>query len=284
MSASQVRRRSVLAVPGSEPAKILKAGASAADEVVVDLEDAVAVEAKDRARGNVPQLAARAAGALSVRVNAPSTQWHTDDLVACARNSAVTSVVLPKVESAAQVLEASGVLEAEERRLGRGQVGIQALIESPAALSNVTAIAASSPRLVSLVIGYADLSASLGRRLSASWQFAQDLVLLAARTAGIQAIDGPQLTVADDAALNAAVESASALGFDGKWVIHPRQVASVQAAFSPRPDELEHAQEVLLVMDQAARDGAGAVSWRGRMLDEALVVAARRVVARADGA
>lgn len=278
--AQVARRRCALSVPGSEPAKVAKALASDADEVVVDLEDAVPLDAKEHARATVDQLVARDRGAIAVRVNAPGTPWHADDLAACARNPAVASVVMPKVESAEVVQAAVAHLEAAER--DREPVTVQALIESPAALTHVTAIAASSPRLASLIIGYADLSASLGRRLDASWQFARDLVLLAARTAGVQAIDGPHLTVADDAGFAAAVAEADALGFDGKWVIHPRQVARVIDGFTPDPDEVAEAREILRVMEEATAAGAGAVSWRGRMLDEALVVAARRVVGRAE--
>jgi citrate lyase subunit beta/citryl-CoA lyase len=271
-------------VPGSEAAKIAKALACDADEVVVDLEDSVAMGAKDHAREALADLSPRERGSIAVRVNAPSTRWHTLDLEACVRNHAVGSIVVPKVESPRDVLAAAEHIQVVEHSLHRGPVTLQALIESPAALTNISAIAVASPRLVSLIIGYADLSASMGRRLDASWQFAQDLVFLAARTAGIQAIDGPHLTVADDSGFATAVESASALGFDGKWVIHPRQVTRVQAGFTPLPEEVAEAREILAAMAEASRAGEGAVAWRGRMLDEALVVAARRVLGRAEDA
>ena len=169
-------------------------------------------------------------------------------------------------------------LEMEHGR--RAAVEIQALIESALGIGDVRAIATASTRVVSLIIGYADLGASLGRRADAPWQFAQDAVILAARIAGIQAVDGPLLTVHADAALERAASTAESLGFDGKWVIHPRQAGVVQAAFTPATADVEEAQGLLAAMDEAIADGRGAVEWRGRMLDEAVAVQARRVLAR----
>src|SRR3954452_7010392 len=116
---TMTRRRCALSVPGSEPTKVANALASAADEVVVDLEDSVAVEAKERARNHVAELPARQYGSLTVRVNAPATSWHAEDLAACARTRAVTSVVLPKVESPGHVLDVVERLEAIERQIDR---------------------------------------------------------------------------------------------------------------------------------------------------------------------
>ncbi len=275
-----VGRRAALCVPASEPAKITKALALDVDEVVVDLEDAVAVAAKNAARENVAQLAGRDLGCLTVRINATTTGWWRDDLAACAGNAAITSVVVPKVETPEDLVAVSGLLGQVEAAVARTTpLELQALIESPAGLANVSAIA-GSPRLVALVIGYADLAASLGRRPEASWQFAKDAVLLAARVHGIQAIDGPELTVQADEPFRERAEGARALGFDGKWVIHPRQVATVQAAFTPSDAEVQHAREILTAMDEAAREGRGATQFEGRMLDEAVAQQARGVLSR----
>lgn len=280
--AHPTRRRAALCVPGSAPAMIEKAYASAADEVVVDLEDAVAIGAKDEARAVVAALPPRPAGAVAVRVNAPGTVWHEADLATCARNPSITSVVVPKVEAADDVERIAGLLSVAEPAAGRDEpVTLQALIETPRGLRDVATIADSHPRLVALIIGYADLSASLGRRLDADWQFARDAVLVAARSAGVQAIDGPHLAVADDDGFAEAVAFASTQGLDGKWAIHPRQIDRITAAFTPSADEVAQAQEILGVMEGAQREGAGAVAWRGRMLDEALALTARRTLERA---
>lgn len=261
---------------------VAKAYATTADEVVVDLEDAVAIDAKDQARATVTRLGARDRGSLAVRVNAEGTSWHLDDLLACAGNPAVGSVVVPKVESAAQVAGVAAALAEAEATVGRTTpLTIQALIESPRALVHVASIAESDHRLTSLIIGYADLAASLGRHPASTWQFARDAVLVAARSAGIQAIDGPHLTVEADDGLLAAATLAADQGFDGKWVIHPRQIDIVTGGFTPPEEAVADAREIVAVMTEAQLAGTGAVAWRGRMLDEALVVAARRVLERA---
>ncbi|MCZ4498372.1 MAG: (3S)-malyl-CoA thiolesterase [Marmoricola sp.] len=275
------RRRAALCVPGSEPAKIDKALRLDVDEVVVDLEDAVSVDRKDDAREQVVRLGRRERGTLAVRVNGVGTEWFLADLAVCARNGSVTSIVLPKVESGADL----DLVERELARLEhaadrRTPLGVQALIESPAGVVNVHAIAGASDRLTALIIGYADLAASTGRRPRASWQFVQDAVLLAARVAGIQAIDGPHLGVDADQDFELLLAHAEALGFDGKWVIHPRQVDATQAAFTPDRAETAEAAEILTAMDEALSDGRGATQWRGRMLDEAVAQNARRVLAR----
>jgi citrate lyase subunit beta/citryl-CoA lyase len=138
--------------------------------------------------------------------------------------------------------------------------------------------------MTALILGYADLSASMGRRPEASWQFAQDAVLLAARLANVQAIDGPLLTIAADECLQRAAAQAEALGFDGKWVIHPAQVATVQGAFTPSDEEVSEAREILAVMQSASDEGRGALQWRGRMLDEAVAARARRILERTSDA
>jgi citrate lyase beta subunit len=281
---SPAPRRSVLVVPASEPAKITKAVTIDADEVVMDLEDAVAPDEKDRARVNVRAVGHRDRGSLAVRVNALGTPWFQQDLEACAGNEAVASIVIPKVDSRDDLAAVERELARLEPEAGRRRpLDVQVLIESPAGLSNVQAIAGATPRLVALIIGYADLAASLGRRPDMSWQFAQDAVLLAARVAGIQAIDGPELTVEADARFRQIAAQAQALGFDGKWVIHPRQVPIVQEAFTPTEAETAEARDILAVMEEAVRQGRGATQWRGRMLDEAVAAQARRVLSRVGG-
>jgi citrate lyase subunit beta / citryl-CoA lyase len=147
-------------------------------------------------------------------------------------------------------------------------------------------ICASSVRLEALILGYADLGASLGRSRAAAenvdlWLPAQETVLLAARAAGLQAIDGPSLTIEDPAALRAASTRTADLGFDGKWAIHPKQIPTITAAFTPSGAELTRAIAVLEALATAAATGTGAVALDGEMLDEATRVAALRTLARA---
>jgi citrate lyase beta subunit len=278
---SAVLRRASLCVPASEPARIAKAAALEVDEIIVDLEDAVLPESKDAARDHVCGLGARERGAIAVRVNAIRTSWFKRDLLACVANPAVTTIVIPKAESADDLHTLDSQLTAMELAARRAvPIALQTLIESAKGLTNVESILASSSRITSCVIGYADLSVSLGRQPTAPWQYAQDRVVLAARANGIQPIDGPRLSVEDDADLRSDADTAAALGFDGKWVIHPSQVATVQQAFTPTAAQVAEAKEILTAMDEAAANGRGAVQWRGRMIDEPVAQQARRIVAR----
>ena len=159
-----------------------------------------------------------------------------------------------------------------------------ALIETAAGLAAAAEIARASERLDALVLGYADLAASLGRPAAGApedWRFAQESVLVAARAAGIQAIDGPHLGTRDDDAFRAGAMHARALGYDGKWAIHPAQLDTLRETFTPTDEEVADAREVLDALERAAADGAGAVAAGDQMLDEALALSARRVLARA---
>ncbi len=278
---SAALRRAALCVPASEPARIAKAAALEVDEIIVDLEDAVLPEAKDKARSHIAGLQVREHGAIAVRINAIGTSWCERDLLACVANAAVTTVVVPKVESSDDLRTVDSELAAMESAVGRtSPIALQALVESAKGLSNVESILGSSPRITSCVIGYADLSVSLGRQPSAPWQYAQDRIVLAARANGIQPIDGPRLSVDDDAELHTDAIAAAALGFDGKWVIHPRQVATVQQAFTPTAAQVAEARAIVTAMEDAAANGRGAVQWRGRMIDEPVAQQARRIIAR----
>jgi len=276
-------RRAALSVPASEPRKIAKAMASEVDEVVVDLEDAVAPQAKDAARAVVADLGPREHGSIVVRVNPVGTAWHEADVATCAAHPHLDGLVLPKAEDPADLAALAARLDHLESAAGRTRpLHVQALVESVAGVHQAVAIARST-RVVALILGYADLAVSMGRPVSGPWQFAQDAVVLAARLAGVQAIDGPQLTIADDEPLATAAGWADTLGFDGKWVIHPAQIATVQRAFTPTAEQVDDARDLLAAMDTATADGRGAVQWRGRMLDEAVAAQARRVLQRVGG-
>jgi citrate lyase subunit beta/citryl-CoA lyase len=270
-----------------------------ADELVIDLEDAVAPDAKDDARAAVTR--ALSAGedwhgrAVAVRVNAIGTPEHERDVLEIveAGRGVLGSIVVPKVERPEDVElveellargEASASATGSERR-----VGIQALIETAAGLSRADEIARAGERLESLIIGYADLAASLGRDPGAPgddpWHHARESVLVAARAAGLAPIDGPHLDIRDLDGLRAAARRARASGYDGKWALHPTQIEPLNEVFTPTEEELERARAVLDALEQArGGDGrAGAVMLDGEMIDEASAKLAEHVVARAGG-
>ncbi|TSD49434.1 CoA ester lyase [Rhodococcus sp. KBS0724] len=280
-----VRRRTALVAPGSDERKARKALNSTADEVILDLEDAVTTANKHTARELVAELVREfgPSRTVSVRVNGPTTPWFEADMTACgALDESLTSAIVPKVESPENLLDAQRLLVAA----GAHSVTLQALIETPLGVSNVDAVTRATTRLQALVIGYADLGAALGRSRTAlpeHWLAVQDRILIACRTAGIAAIDGPFLGIADNDAFRHSAAWTSALGFDGKWVIHPAQIDSATAAFTPSDSDVADARRVLGALEEAEASGAGAAQLDGQMLDEAVAVAARRTLARAEG-
>jgi citrate lyase subunit beta/citryl-CoA lyase len=278
-------RRSCLSVPGSSERKLAKAAELAADEVVIDLEDAVAVGAKDEARAAVVAALGDWAGPrVAVRVNGPGTPWcHLDIAAVGALGDMPASIVVPKVESPGDLAFVDRLLAGVEAGAGRERpLRVQALIETAAGLAHVHEIAAASSRLDALILGYADLAASLGgaRDLDA-WLPAQHELLVAARANGLQAIDGPYLGVAADEGFHAAAARARDLGFDGKWAIHPSQVDALNEAFTPDEAEVARARAIVAALESAQE---GAVTLDGEMLDEAVRAAALRVLARAGAA
>jgi citrate lyase subunit beta/citryl-CoA lyase len=284
------RRRSCLAVPASARRMLDKALAIPADEVVIDLEDAVAVSVKDVARDGVVSHLTSAdwtGRAVAVRVNAPGTPWCHLDVSALAGISPLPgSVVVPKVESAGDIAFVDRLLEGVEAAADRLRpVRVQALIETAAGIAHVHEIAAASPRLETLILGYADLAASLGRRKVGAesldlWAPAQHDLLCAARAHGLQAIDGPYFGTVDDARFRQAAVRARELGFDGKWAIHPSHVSALNELFSPTAEEIEHARRVVEALDAAdIQRGVGAVMLDGHMIDNAMRETAFRILA-----
>lgn len=272
---------------------LAKAPTRGADEVIIDLEDAVAVSAKDEARATVAEALAEPqyeGVRTAVRVNAPRTPWcHLDVIAMASLERRPASLIVPKVESADDLAFVDRLLDGVEASAGldRPPLRVQALIETAAGVAQLDEIAGASARLDSLILGYADLSASLGRAAGAraeldSWRAIQDLVLVAARAHGVLAIDGPYLGIKLDEGFTAAAARARDMGFDGKWAIHPAQVAALNELFTPSEDEVEHARAVIAALEAAEQTGgAGAVALDGQMLDEAVRVAALRVLARA---
>lgn len=260
-------RRSCLAVPASNPRMLAKAATLEADEVVVDLEDGVAVEHKESSRANLAD--AGALGTLAVRINGLATPWWRDDLQA-ALAARVDVVVVPKVDSVDDVNAVAELLPAG--------VGLEVQIETARGLVEVERIAAAGHPLEALLFGPGDFAASLGVPVltigAGASEYALARIAVAARAFGIQAIDGPYAGLHDEEALRSSAARALAFGYDGKWVIHPDQIATVNAAFTPSPDSLERARGIL-----AAADGASALD--GEMVDAATKRLAESVLARA---
>ena len=288
---AQCSRRSCLSVPGSSEKMLAKAPTLGADEIVIDLEDSVAVGAKEDARVQVTEVLATAPYEglnVAVRVNARGTPWCEADLVALAGAPRPPgSIVVPKVEDAGDLVFVEKVLDGVERPAGGdGSPRLQALIETARGVAGVGEIAAAPARLDALILGYADLAASLGRTEAGArdldgWRPAQEAVLVAARANGLQAIDGPYLGVSADDRFAAAATRVRDAGFDGKWAIHPSQVAALNELFTPDDAELERARAVIEALeDGASGGGRGAVAFNGEMLDEAVRLAALRTLAR----
>ncbi|MFL6269906.1 MAG: HpcH/HpaI aldolase/citrate lyase family protein [Actinomycetes bacterium] len=254
-------RRSCLAVPASSERMLAKAAELDADEIVVDLEDGVASADKERARANLPL--ARARGTLAVRVNKGSVA----DIEAA---SAVADVlVVPKVESPADVAAVAA----------HTRLPLEVQIETARGLVHVEAIA-QAQQVEALVFGPGDFAASLGVPVltigSGASEYAMARIAVAARAFGLQAVDGPHAALGDTSALRASAERALALGYDGKWAIHPEQLETLHDVFTPTPGELERARRIVDA-------GDGAVRLDGEMVDEATKKLARGVIARAGG-
>ncbi|WP_214109078.1 HpcH/HpaI aldolase/citrate lyase family protein [Acrocarpospora catenulata] len=293
-------RRSVLAVPGSNPRFLEKAQGLPVDSVFLDLEDAVAPLAKAEARRNV--VAALRSGdwsgkAVAVRVNDLTTHWTYRDVIEVVEGAEgrLDCVMLPKVEDAGHVRWLDTLLSQIERANGLplGGIGIEAQIESARGLVNVDEIAGASGRLETLVFGPADFMASIGMRTLVvgeqppgypegdAYHYVLMRILMAARSHDLQAIDGPYLQIRDLDGFRRAAGRAAALGFDGKWVLHPGQVDAANEVFSPAQEDYDHAELILDAYEYYTTvERRGAAMLGDEMIDEAsrkmaLVVAAK---------
>jgi len=279
-----------------------KARTLAADQVFMDIEDAVAPIAKPDARVNI--VAALNEGGYEdkirvVRVNDWTTQWTYADVVSVVEGAGANldCIMLPKVQNAEQVVALDLLITQIEKANGLevGRIGIEAQIENAAGLINVDAIASSSPRLETIVFGPADFMASInmkslvvgeqppGYDVGDAYHYILMRILMAARAHDLQAIDGPYLQIKDVDGFRRVAGRSAALGFDGKWVLHPGQIDASNEIFSPRQEDYDHAELILDAYDHAtsAAGGAlGAVMLGDEMIDEAsrkmaLVVAAK---------
>lgn len=311
--ATQRLTRSELVVPGATPALFEKAARSAADVVILDLEDAVAPDDKVNARENVRTALNEVdwgARTIGVRINGLDTHYMYRDVIevveACPR---LDLLVIPKVGVAADVYALDMLVTQIENAAAREKrVGFEVLIETALGLANVEAIVQSSRRLEAMSFGAGDLAASLRLRTTTigglhpdhgvlsdpdasgdrafyqtdPWHAAQTRMLVACRAYGVRPIDGVYGDIKDEVGFRAAARRAAAFGFDGKWAIHPSQIPPINEAFTPAADEIERARRIVEAMEQAAREGRGAVQIDGRLIDLANIRMAQNLLHKAD--
>ncbi len=272
---------------------IQSASRSAADLVFLDLEDAVAPNAKDAARAKAVEALNEidwGTRTRAVRINDVRTEWAYQDVidVVTGTGDKLEVLIVPKVKAPRDVWWVETLLEQVERKTKRKTpVALEVLIEEAEALACVEEIARSSPRLETLILGFGDLSASLGMSLHAEypgdrWNYARGRVVAAARAAGIEAIDGPYANFGDVEGYTEEARRAAVLGFSGKWAIHPAQIAPANETFSPPADDVERARALITAMRESEEAGAGAATFDGAMIDAAVARAAEVVVAKAD--
>jgi citrate lyase subunit beta/citryl-CoA lyase len=277
-------RRSILYMPGSNPRAMEKGKTLPADGLILDLEDAVAPDAKIQAR---EQVAAAIQGGgygrreLILRVNALNTAWGYADLVAAATSGA-HAVLLPKVESADAVRQAEAVLVAAG---APAEQKIWCMMETPMGILNVREIAGATPRLGGFVMGTSDLAKDLhaahtSERLPMITSLG--LCLLAARAYGLAILDGVYLDLNDDEGFAGSCRQGAELGFDGKTLIHPKTIAAANSAFGPSADEVAFSRKIIAAHREAGEAGKGVVVVDGKLIENLHVQNAHRLVAMAE--
>jgi len=306
-------QRSELAVPGSSPNMFEKAARCAADVVFLDLEDAVAPDDKDQARRNIIQALNEIDWGLRtmmIRINGLDTHYMYRDVVdiveACPR---LDMILIPKVGVPQDVYAVDVmVTQIEAARKRSKRIGFEVLIETALGMANVEAIAQSSRRLEAMSFGVADYAASTRARTTViggvnrdcgvltdkdqkgnrqyfwtdPWHAAQTRMMVACRAYGLRPIDGPFGDFGDPDGYIAAANRAAVLGFEGKWAIHPSQIELANRVYTPSEAEVERARRIMEAMAQAAREGKGAVSLDGRLIDIASIRMAEALLAKAD--
>ncbi|MBB4687150.1 HpcH/HpaI aldolase/citrate lyase family protein [Amycolatopsis jiangsuensis] len=275
-------RRSVLYLPGANERALEKAKTLPADALILDLEDAVAPDAKEAARERVcAAVGSYDAREVTIRVNGLDTEWHDADLRAAA-SAGPAAVVVPKVNSATEVHNIERALE-----LGGApeHTKIWAMVETPVAMLHAEEIAAASDRLTVLVLGTNDLAKELHAEFvpgRAPLLGGLSLCLLAARATGKVILDGVYNDVKDTAGFEAECRQGREFGFDGKTLIHPSQVEPANRVFAPSTEEIDHAHRVITAFEEASAQGRAVVTVDGRMIENLHVDNARRVLALAE--
>lgn len=280
-------RRAMMFMPGNNPAMLQNAGIYGADTVIFDVEDAVAVSEKDAARQLVHNAIKRLQYPceVAVRINHIQTPFGLDDLkvILPAKPDLIR---LPKAETGQDIKIIDEIIGEAEAKYGfaAGSIGMMAAIETAKGLMHAYEIATASPRMVALAIGGEDFVADLKTsRSREGWELfvARSQLLLAARAAGIQAIDSVFANANDDEGFLAETRLIKELGFDGKSVINPRQVRMAQEVFTPSEKEIKNAERVLAAYKEALERKSGVVALDGKMIDTPIVTRAERVLAYA---
>jgi citrate lyase subunit beta/citryl-CoA lyase len=277
-------RRSVLYMPGSNARALEKAKTITADGLILDLEDAVAPDAKDSARLQVCQ-SVKAGGygmrEIIVRVNALSTKWGYEDIAAASQCGA-DALLLPKVESADAIRHMEAIMRANG---APESMAIWAMMETPRSVLESQRIAESTPRMECLVMGTSDLAKELDcahthERLP--FITSLGLCLLAARAAGLAILDGVYLDLNDEEGFAFACRQGAELGFDGKTLIHPKQVGPCNRVFTPKPEDVAWSRKIIDAHAAAAARGEGVCVVDGKLIENLHVESAKRIVAMAD--
>ena len=306
--------RSELAVPGSQPQFFEKAAKGAADIIFLDLEDAVALDEKEKARKNIVQALNDVdwrGKTLSLRINGLDTHYMYRDVVDVLEQAPgkLDLIMIPKIGTAADVYALDMLVTQIETATGTTKrIGFELIIETALGMQNVHELSAASKRIESLHFGVADYAASTrarttnigganadyviltdkddaGKRATHwgdMWHYALARMVVAARANGIRPIDGPFGDFSDAEGYKAAGLRAAVLGCEGKWAIHPSQVALANEVFTPAAKEIERARRILAAMEQAKRDGRGAVALDGRLIDLASIRQAEALVKKAE--
>ena len=295
--ARQRLQRSELAVPGSNPGMFEKAANSPADYVFLDLEDAVSPGDKVQARKNIIEglhdIDWRSKGkTISVRINSIDTHYMYRDVVDLVEQAGdrLDTILIPKVGVAADVYMVDAMLtQIEEAKGFTNKIGIEALIETTLGMANVDAIATSSSRMEAMHFGVADYAASCRARTTNigglnpdypgdQWHHGLSRMLVACRAYGIRPIDGPFGDFNDADGYRLGARRAAAMGYEGKWAIHPSQIELANEVYSPPAEEVDRARRILLALKEAAAQGKGAAQLDGRMIDAASARMAENVV------
>lgn len=294
-------QRCELAVPGSNPKMIEKAADSAADYVFLDLEDAVAPDDKLQARKNIIEALndidwAGKGKTVSIRINGLDTHYMYRDVVDVVEQAGnhLDTILIPKVGNPADVYMVDAmVTQIEEAKGFSNKIGIEALIETALGMANVEAIATSSPRMEAMHFGVADYAASNRARTvnigglnpdypGDQWHHAISRMTVACRAYGLRPIDGPFGDFNDPDGFLLAARRGAALGIEGKWAIHPSQIELANQVFTPPEAEVTKAHRILEELEKAAREGKGAASLDGKMIDAASARMAENVVRAAE--
>lgn len=293
--------RSELAVPGSNPSMIDKAVTSEADYIFLDLEDAVAPPEKIKARANVIQalndIDWRGAGkTVSVRINGLDTHYMYSDVVEVVEQAGekIDTILVPKVGVPADLYMVDAMVSQIEQGKGfKNRIGLEALIETSLGMANVEAIAQYPNRMEALHFGVADYAASLRSRTVVigglnpdypgdQWHASLTRMLVACRAYGLRAIDGPFGGIDDPEGYKDSARRAAALGYEGKWAIHPSQIALANEIFSPTDKEVDRAERTVVALKEAEEQGKGAASLDGKMIDAASERMARNILVTRD--